>query len=84
VRIVPAAAPEGQPTSQVPAGPLFAPFTVDLAPGDYTIECENNGLTPATKFALKVEGVEGRAQLFTRNMPGFDPAKVVDALLGQD
>jgi serine/threonine-protein kinase len=84
VRIVPAAAAEGQPLPKVPAAALFAPFTVDLAPGDYVLECENDGLSRAAKFPLKVDAAEGRAQFFTRNMPGFDPAGIVDALLRQD
>jgi hypothetical protein len=68
----------------VPAAALFAPFTVDLAPGAYVLECENDGLNRPAKFPLKVDAVEGRTQFFTRNMPGFDPAGIVDALLRQD
>jgi hypothetical protein len=68
----------------VPPEPLFAPFTIDLVPGEYMLECDNGGITRATTFPLKVDAPEGRTQFFTRTMPGFNAVKIVDALLGQD
>jgi serine/threonine-protein kinase len=84
VRVVPAPPAEGQTAPQVPADAIYAPFTLDLAPGDYVLECENGGLNRAATFQLKVEGAEGRPQFFTRTMPGFNPTKIVDSLLAQD
>ena len=82
VRVVPAAVPDGQAPPPVPAEPLYAPFTIDLTPGDYTLEAENGGLTRNASFQLKVE--LGKPQYFTRTMPGFNATKTVDALLAQD
>ena len=76
VRIVPATA-----GVEVPTEPLYTPFTIDLPPGDYSFECENGGLTKAVTYPLKV--ATGKPQFLVRTMPGFDAAKVVDALLAQ-
>jgi hypothetical protein len=81
VRVVPLNVPEGQPPPQVPAEPLYAPFTIDIAPGEYTLECENGGLNRNASFAIKVDAPEGKPQYFTRTMPGFNATKIVDALL---
>lgn len=84
VRVVPAPPADGQTAPQVPAESIYAPFTIDLAPGDYVLECENGGLHRPTTFQLKVEAAEGRPQFFTRTMPGFNPTKIVDSLLARD
>ena len=76
VRIVPAT--DGV---EVPKEPLYTPFTIDLPPGDYAFECENGGLTRAVTYPLTV--ATGKPQFLIRTMPGFDAAKVVDALLAQ-
>ena len=76
VRIVPAT--DGV---EVPTEPLYTPFTIDLPPGDYSFECENGGLTRAVTYPLTV--ATGKPQFVIRTMPGFDAAKVVDALLAQ-
>ena len=81
VRVVPVAA-EGQAPPSVPAEALYAPFTVDLAPGDYTLEAENGGLNRNATFPIKVE--LGKPQVIVRIMPGFNATKTVDALLAQD
>ena len=82
VRVVPANVPEGQTPPTVPAEPLYTPFTIDLAPGDYTLEAENGGLNRNTTFQIKVE--LGKPQYIVRSMPGFNATKTVDALLAQD
>ncbi|MGQ0735153.1 MAG: protein kinase domain-containing protein [Acidobacteriota bacterium] len=76
VKIV--AAKEGM---TVPAEPQYAPFTVELAAGDYVLECENGGLTRPSSF--KVTITEGKAQFIVRTMPGFNATKAVDAILSQ-
>ena len=81
VRVVPVAG-EGQTPPSVPAEPLYAPFTVDLAPGDYTLEAENGGLNRNATFPIKIE--LGKPQFIVRTMPGFNATKIVDALLAQD
>ena len=77
VRIVPST-----PNPAIPTDVFFAPFAVDLPAGDYNLEAENGGVTPPTKFELKVG--EGSPMTFVRNMPGFNAAKIVEGLLGQD
>ena len=79
VRVRPA---EGQ-TLAVPPDAMYSPFTVDLAPGDYVLECENGGINGTTTFQMKVDAAEGRTQFFVRNMQGFNATKIVDALLGR-
>jgi serine/threonine protein kinase len=81
VRVVATKVPEGQSPPQVPTEPLYAPFTIDLAPGDYTLEAENGGLNRNATFQIKVEG--SKPQSFVRTMPGFNATKIVDALLAQ-
>jgi hypothetical protein len=70
------------PSTPIPSDTFYAPFAVDLPPGDYTLEAENGGVTRATKFELKVG--EGAPMTFVRNMPGFNATKIVESLLGQD
>jgi hypothetical protein len=77
VRIVPST-----PNPAIPTDTYFAPFAIDLPPGDYNLEAENGGVTPPTKFELKVG--EGAPMTFVRNMPGFNATKIVEGLLGQD
>jgi hypothetical protein len=77
VKIVPAA-----PDAQVPTDALYAPFAIDLPPGTYSLECENGGVTRPLTFQLTVAA--GPPQAVTRNMPGFNATKTVDALLGQN
>ena len=77
VKIVPAA-----PDPAVPADALYAPFAVDLPPGTYTLECENGGVTRAATFQVTVGA--GPQQFVTRSMPGFNAARIVDGLLGQN
>jgi hypothetical protein len=76
VRIVSA-----DPNVPAPAETRYAPFAIDLPPGDYTLECENDGVNRAAKFAVKV--IEGKPQYVTRSMPGFNATKIVDAILSQ-
>jgi hypothetical protein len=77
VKIVPAA-----PDPAVPADALYAPFAVDLPPGTYSFECENGGVTRPLTFQVTVAA--GPPQAVTRNMPGFNPTRTVDSLLGQN
>jgi hypothetical protein len=77
VRVVPAVA-----NAAVPAEPLYTPFSIDLPPGDYTLECENGGLTRAASLPLTV--VAGVPQTLIRSMPGFNATKIVDGLLAQN
>jgi hypothetical protein len=77
VKIVPAA-----PDPAVPADALYAPFAVDLAPGTYTFECENGGVTRPLTFQVTVAA--GPPQSVTRTMPGFNATKTVDGLLSQN
>lgn len=70
------------PDPAIPTDTFFAPFAIDLPPGDYNLEAENGGVTRATTFQLKVAA--GGAQTFVRNMPGFNATKVVEGLLGQE
>jgi hypothetical protein len=73
---------EGQTPPSVPAEALYAPFTLELPAGDYTLEAENGGLNRNATFPIKVE--PGKPQFFTRAMPGFNATKIVDLLLAQD
>jgi hypothetical protein len=59
----------------------LTPFTITLLPGDYVMECENGGIT--APLSLQVSVASGQNQFISRAMPGFDPRRVVDALLGQ-
>jgi serine/threonine protein kinase len=77
VKIVP-----GTPNPAIPTDTFYAPFAIDLPPGDYNLEAENGGLTRATTFQLKV--AEGAPMTFVRNMPGFNATKIVEGLLGRD
>jgi len=65
----------------LPSDPLLTPFTISLPPGDYTLQCENGGITASLTLPLRVEG--GQSQIVSRAMPGFNPNQVVDTLLGQ-
>jgi hypothetical protein len=80
VRIVAQAGAAGK-YQALPTTPLVTPFTIPLLPGDYVMECENGGLTPP--LSLQVSVAVGQNQFISRAMPGFDPRRVVDALLGQ-
>jgi serine/threonine protein kinase len=64
----------------VPSAPLETPFTVELAPGDYRLECENDGVSPRTVFPITVTA--GRSLTVNRTMRGFNAADVVDSLAG--
>lgn len=64
----------------VPSESLLTPFTVSLVPGEYRLECENDGLSPRT--VLPVTVAAGKPSTITRQMQGFNPARVVDTLLG--
>jgi len=68
---------------QVPAEPMYTPFTIQLAPGDYSLECDNGGVTKPVTYTLKVAAT-GKPHFFTRTMPGFNSTKVVDALLARE
>jgi hypothetical protein len=75
VRIVPVGH-----TGPVPTEPLVTPFSVELAPGEYRLECENDGVSPRTVFPLTVAA--GRPLSVSRTMQGFDPARLVESLAG--
>ena len=77
VKVVPAT-----PNPAIPADTFYAPFAIDLPPGDYNLEAENGGVTRPTTFQLKVAA--GGPQTFVRTMPGFNATKIVEGLLGQD
>lgn len=77
VKIIPAV-----PNPAVPTDTFYAPFAVDLPAGAYTLEAENGGVSRAAVFPLKVS--EGGSQVFVRTMPGFNAAKIVEGLLGQN
>ncbi len=78
VTIVPAV-----PNAAIPADAFYAPFTIDLPAGDYTLECENGGVTRPATIPLKV--VEGTPQqALIRPLPGFNAARTVDGLLSQE
>ncbi len=53
--------------------PLVTPCVVELAPGAYTVELENGGLTPPATREIRV--VEGARNAFVFSMPSFDPAQ---------
>ncbi len=75
VRIVPVVA-----GVNVPGELLITPFTVQLPPGDYRLECENGGVSTRSVFPIKVEA--GRPLTVTRTMSGFNADQVVGTLLG--
>ena len=75
VRIVPASA-----NADVPKEPLVTPFTIQLPPGNYRLECENGGVSTRSVFSITVE--PGRPLSLTRPMTGFNAEQVVQALLG--
>jgi hypothetical protein len=56
------------------------PFAIALAPGRYTLQCENGGLT--RPLTLPVTVTAGSPVVVSRAMPGFDAARIVDTLLG--
>jgi hypothetical protein len=61
-------------------GTYTTPFAVALAPGKYTLQMENGGLTKPLE--VEVTLTEGSPVTISRNMPGFDAGLVVDSLLG--
>lgn len=75
VRIVPVGH-----TAPVPKEALLTPFSVELAPGAYRLECDNDGISPPSVFPITVEA--GRPLSVSRAMPGFDPSRLVETLAG--
>jgi hypothetical protein len=59
--------------------PGTTPFSIPLAPGTYDLQLENGGLTPARQETIQV--APGN-QEFRFVMPGYDPARAVEQLLG--
>ena len=55
-------------------------FSVNLKPGDYTLELENGSVT--RPLTLKVTIRAGVPMTISRAMPGFDAERVVKDLLG--
>ena len=75
VTIRPAA---GQPP--VAADAQVTPFTIALPAGEYDLSLENGGLTrPATEHITVAANQPNEVRV---TMPGFDPDRVVSALLG--
>lgn len=66
--------------AKVPEQSLLTPFTIALAPGNYRLECENDGISPRTILPITV--VADRPLTISRKMNGFNAAKLVDTLLG--
>jgi hypothetical protein len=59
--------------------PGTTPFSIPLAPGMYDIQLENGGLTPPRQETIQV--APGN-QEFRFVMPGYDPARATEQLLG--
>ena len=68
-------------TAKVPAEPQLTPFALDLEEGEYQVVLENDVTKPLT-VPLRV--VAGKSQTLRTRMPGFNPASVVETLLGQE
>jgi serine/threonine protein kinase len=62
-----------------PAGQFTTPFTVPLPAGKYRLEGENGGLTQADQVEIEVR--PGQPLAISREMPGFQPDRLVDRLL---
>jgi hypothetical protein len=74
VRITPAAE-SGQPVEGV------TPLVVQLAEGDYRVELANDAGPVSLPDVLRVRA--GQENAIRVTMPGFDPDKAIDAILGQ-
>jgi hypothetical protein len=59
--------------------PGTTPFSIPLAPGVYDLQLENGGLTPPRQETIQV--APGN-QEFRFVMPGYDPARAAEQLLG--
>ena len=65
--------------TEVPATTFTTPFAVQLPPGQYTLELDNNGVTGATSQQIQVapNGVNN----FHVVMPGFDADRAAAAFV---
>jgi hypothetical protein len=71
--------PDGSGTA--PSGTFVTPFTVALRPGNYLFQGENGGATATLQLPVTV-APSSQPQLVNRAMPGFNPDRIVDSLLG--
>jgi eukaryotic-like serine/threonine-protein kinase len=71
---------EGKQGASAPSAEFTTPFNTELAPGKYVLHCENGGLT--AKADVDIEVLAGQPLVVNQAMPGFDPAQVLDKLLG--
>jgi hypothetical protein len=71
--------PDG--TGTATPGTFVTPFAVALRPGNYQLQCENGGLNAANPFYVIV-APSTQPQVVTLTMPGFNPDRQADNLLG--
>jgi tRNA A-37 threonylcarbamoyl transferase component Bud32/tetratricopeptide (TPR) repeat protein len=62
--------------------PLITPFTIPLDPGEYTLTCVNDRLSPPITDTFRITVREGQPQTLSRPLRGFDTERLLNSLLG--
>jgi serine/threonine protein kinase len=68
--------------AKVGKDPLITPFTIPLDPGEYTLTCVNDRLSPPITDTFRITVREGQPQTLSRPLRGFDTGRLLNSLLG--
>jgi hypothetical protein len=68
--------------AKVGKDPLITPFTIPLDPGEYTLTCVNDRLSPPITDTFRITVREGQPQTLSRPLRGFDTERLLNSLLG--